>query len=94
MTKADIINEIAIKTGYDKKTITLIVESFVESVKGNLAKGENVYMRGFGSFVTKTRKAKIARNILASTSVAVPEHQIAAFRPAAELADAVRDIKK
>jgi len=93
MTKADIINEISLSTGYDKKTVTVIVESFAEAIKGNLAKGENVYMRGFGSFITKTRKAKIARNILASTSIAVPEHKIAAFKPAAEFAEQVRNVK-
>ena len=93
MTKADIINEIALNTGFDKKTVGVIVENFAETIKNSLSKGENVYMRGFGSFVTKTRKAKIARNILASQSIAVPEHQIAAFKPAAELAQAVRNVK-
>ena len=90
MTKADLINEMAISTGYDKKTVGLIVESFMNNVKANLAKGENVYLRGFGSFVLKTRKAKIARNISKNTSVQVPEHKIAHFKAASELAEAVR----
>ena len=84
MTKAELINEIAISTGYDKRTIDMIVDSFTEEIKKNLGKGENVYIRGFGSFVLKTRKAKVARNITAKTSVFVPEHKIPFFKPAAE----------
>ena len=90
MTKADIINELALSTGYDKKTVGVIVESFTESVKKNLINGENVYIRGFGSFITKTRAAKVARNILKQTSVAVPAHKIPAFKPAAEFKAAIR----
>ncbi|MBQ1858662.1 MAG: integration host factor subunit beta [Paludibacteraceae bacterium] len=90
MTKADLINEMAISTGYDKKTVSVIVESFMEGVKGSLAKGESVYLRGFGTFTLKTRKAKIARNISKNTSIQVPEHKIAFFKAASELAEAVR----
>ena len=90
MTKAELVNEIAISTGYDKTSIGVVPESFMEIVKKNVTKGENVYLRGFGSFITKTRKAKIARNITMSTSIPVPEHQIAAFKPAAEFAAQVR----
>ena len=90
MTKAELINEMAISTGFDKKTVGVIVESFMEGVKDQLAKGESVYLRGFGTFTLKTRKAKIARNISKNTSIQVPEHKIAYFKAAAELADAVR----
>jgi DNA-binding protein HU-beta len=93
MTKADLINEIAIASGYDKKTITVIVENFMDGVKKNLSKGENVYLRGFGSFILKTRAAKIARNISSSTSIKVPEHSIVSFKAAAELATEVRNVK-
>ena len=93
MTKAQIVNEISLSTGYDKKTIQVIVESFSKCVKKSVSNGENVYMRGFGSFVTKIRKAKTARNITSSTSIAVPAHRIVAFRPAAEFADEVRKLK-
>ena len=86
MTKAELVNEIAISTGYDKTSIGVVLESFMEIVKKNVTK----YLRGFGSFITKTRKAKIARNITMSTSIPVPEHQIAAFKPAAEFAAQVR----
>jgi len=94
MTKAELITEIALKTGYDKKSINIIVDGFTEGVKRNLTKGENVYIRGFGSFVTKTRAAKVARNITREISIAVPEHQIPAFKPAAEFKEAVRNLKK
>jgi DNA-binding protein HU-beta len=90
MTKAELINEIAISTGFDKKTISLIVESLMDHVKASLAKKENVYLRGFGSFILKTRKAKVARNISKNVSVQVPEHKIVSFKPASELAEEVR----
>ena len=90
MTKADLINEIGISTGYDKKTISVIVEEFMKGVRKNVAKGEPVYLRGFGSFVTKTRAAKVARNISKNTTVVVPEHKIAYFKAAAEFAAEVR----
>ena len=90
MTKADLINELAITTGYDKKTITVIVEGFMENVKNNVANGENVYLRGFGTFTFKQRAAKIARNISKNTSVAVPAHKIPFFKPADDFASLVR----
>ncbi len=93
MTKADLINEIAISSGFDKKTIAVIVEGFMTGVKKNLAKGDNVYLRSFGTFYLKTRKAKVARNISSSTSIKVPEHTIAVFKAAAELAADVREVK-
>jgi DNA-binding protein HU-beta len=90
MTKADLINDIAISTGYDKTTIGVIVESMMDIVKKNVVAGENVYLRGFGSFVTKTRAAKVARNITKKTSVAVPEHKVPFFKAAAEFKSDVR----
>ncbi|MBR2166154.1 MAG: HU family DNA-binding protein [Paludibacteraceae bacterium] len=93
MTKAELINEIALSTGFDKPTVSVIVEAFMQNVKKSVCEGEPVYLRGFGSFITKTRKAKIARNIARETSVMVPQHEIAAFKPAAEFAQAVRGKK-
>ena len=90
MTKAELITEIAIKTGYDKKTIGHILESAMGNIKKTVANGENVYLRGFGTFATKTRAAKVARNILANTTVEVPEHKIPAFKASNELAKLVR----
>lgn len=90
MTKAELISAIAISTGYDKTTIAKIVEATMSSIKSTVAEGENVYLRGFGSFGTKTRKAKIARNISKNMSIAVPEHKIAAFKPSDEFNKMVR----
>ena len=90
MTKADLINAIAIATGYDKLTITVVVEAHMASIKKSLLNGENVYLRGFGTFLTKKRKEKVARNIVRHTSVVVPEHRVAAFKPAASFAKELR----
>ena len=81
MTKADIVSEIAKKTGAEKVQIQAIVEAFMEEVKGSLANNENVYLRGFGSFIIKTRAEKKARNITRNVSVVVPAHNIPAFKP-------------
>jgi Bacterial nucleoid DNA-binding protein len=82
MTKADIVSEIARSTGIDKSTVLASVETFMSVVKNALANNENVYLRGFGSFVVKTRAQKIARNISKNTTIVIPEHNIPAFKPA------------
>jgi len=82
MTKADIVSEIAKSTGIDRSTVLASVESFMSVVKNALVSGENVYLRGFGSFVVKTRAKKIARNISKNTTIVIPEHNIPAFKPA------------
>ena len=78
MTKADIVNEIYKSTGIDRASVLATVEKFMEVVKDSLAHGENVYLRGFGSFIVKTRAQKTARNISNHT---IAEHQIPAFKP-------------
>ena len=82
MTKADIVNEIAKSTGVEKIQVQAIVEAFMESVKGAMINGENVYLRGFGSFIIKKRATKVARNISKNTTITIPEHNIPAFKPA------------
>lgn len=82
MTKADIINEIAKATGIDKTSVLSVVEQFMTVVKDSLAHGENVYLRGFGSFIVKTRAEKTARNISKNTTLIIPAHNIPAFKPA------------
>ncbi len=82
MTKADIVNEISQKTGIDKTTVLKTVEAFMTSVKDSLAQNENVYLRGFGSFILKKRAQKTARNISQNTTIIIPEHNIPAFKPA------------
>ncbi|MDR3235540.1 MAG: integration host factor subunit beta [Prevotellaceae bacterium] len=82
MTKADIVNEVARATGIEKVTVQRMVESFMDSVKIALASDENVYLRGFGSFIVKKRAKKTARNISKNTTLVIPEHYIPAFKPA------------
>lgn len=93
MTKADIVTEISKKTGIDKALVLATVESFMEVVKDSLSSGENVYLRGFGSFIIKTRSQKTARNISAKTTIVIPEHKIPAFKPARVFMDEVKNIK-
>ena len=81
MTKADIVNEISKQTGIDKVSVLVTVEKFMETVKDSLANGDNVYLRGFGSFIVKTRSEKTARNISKNETIIIPEHQIPAFKP-------------
>ena len=81
MTKADIVTEIAKRTGVEKVQIQAIVETFMEEVENSLSRGENVYLRGFGSFIIKTRAEKVARNISKNTTITIPEHNIPAFKP-------------
>ncbi|MGL5318588.1 MAG: HU family DNA-binding protein [Bacteroidales bacterium] len=82
MTKADIVNEIAKSTGIDKATVLTTVEAFMSVVKDSMSNGENVYLRGFGSFVIKKRAQKTARNISKNTTIIIPEHNIPSFKPA------------
>ena len=82
MTKADIVNEISKTTGIEKGAVLETVEKFMEVVKDSLANGENVYLRGFGSFIIKKRSEQTARNISKTTTIIIPEHNIPAFKPA------------
>jgi DNA-binding protein HU-beta len=91
MTKADIVTEISHKTGIDKNDVLAIVEGFMTTVKNSMEKGENVYLRGFGSFVVKKRAEKLGRNILAKTSVVIPSHYVPSFKPAKEFVDSVKE---
>ena len=90
MTKADIVNEIAKKTGVEKTQIQTIVEAFMDEVKISLEKEENVYLRGFGSFIIKKRAEKVARNISKNTTITIPEHNIPAFKPAKSFASKIK----
>ena len=84
MTKADIVNEIAKNTGISKDDVLKTVEAFMETVKVSSTKEENVYLRGFGSFIVKKRAKKTARNISKNTTIIIPEHNIPAFKPSKE----------
>ena len=90
MTKADIVSEIAKSTGVEKVQVQAIVEAFMESIKPALAQKNNVYLRGFGSFIVKKRAKKVARNISKNTTITIPEHNIPAFKPAKSFAAKVK----
>lgn len=90
MTKADIINEICEQTGIEKLVVAKTLESFFTTMKSNMVNGENVYFRGFGSFILQHRKAKIGRNITKNTAVVINEHYVPKFKPSKEFTDEVK----
>ena len=91
MRKADLVASISEKTGIAKVDVLVSLESFFKEVKGSLADGENVYIRGFGSFVVKKRAKKIGRHIKENKAIEIPEHYIPAFKPAKIFVEQVKD---
>ena len=94
MTKAEVITKISEKTGIQKDDVTQAVEAFFKVVKDSMADGENIYVRGFGSFINKKRAKKIARNISKNTAIVIDEHYIPAFKPAKEFVAEVKKLKE
>ncbi len=95
MTKADIVNEISKNTGIEKMIVLKTVEAFMDTVKGSLAEGNNVYLRGFGSFIIKKRAEKTARDISKNLTIIIPEHFVPSFKPAKTFISEVKDkVKK
>jgi len=94
MTKADIISEISTKTGIEKVDVQETVEAFLKVIKNSMIGGENVYVRGFGSFVVKKRAQKTARNISKNTAIIIPEHFVPSFKPAKVFVDKVKNNSK
>jgi DNA-binding protein HU-beta len=90
MTKAEIVTDIANKTGIEKVAVQASVEAFMESVKNSLNTGENVYLRGFGSFIIKKRAKKTGRNISKNTTIIIPAHNIPSFKPAKTFVNSVK----
>jgi DNA-binding protein HU-beta len=90
MTKADIVAIISDKKGIEKGDVQAVVESFMEEIKTSLEKGDNVYLRGFGSFIVKTRAEKTGRNISKNTTIKIPAHNIPAFKPAKIFVEGVK----
>lgn len=90
MTKEDIVKEIALKTGIEKVTVMVAVEGLMQSIKANMAKNKNIYLRGFGTFEIVKRAKKTARNISKNTSLIIPEHNIPKFRPSKEFVKKVK----
>ncbi len=91
MTKAEIIAKIADDTKIDKLLVQESVEGFFTVVKDTMANGENLYVRGFGSFINKKRAEKVARNISKKTSITIPTHYIPSFKPAKTFVEQVKD---
>ena len=92
MRKSDLITNISDKTGIAKVDVLVSLETMLKEIKENLAKGENIYIRGFGSFITKKRAAKIGRNIKKNIAVEIPEHFIPAFKPSKEFINEVKEM--
>lgn len=92
MRKSDLITNISDKTGIAKVDVLVSLETMLKEIKENLAKGENIYIRGFGSFITKKRAAKIGRNIKKNVAVEIPEHYIPAFKPSKEFINEVKEM--
>lgn len=90
MRKVDIINKISDKTGVPKVDVLVSVEAFFKEIKDTMSAGENIYIRGFGSFIRKTRKAKIGRNIKKNVAIEIPEHDIPAFKPAKSFMEQIK----
>ena len=90
MTKADIVTRISEKLGIEKGDVQATVETFMEEVKTSLENGDNVYLRGFGSFIIKTRAEKTGRNISKNTTIKIPSHNIPAFKPAKVFVEEVK----
>lgn len=91
MRKADLVSIISEKTGVAKVDVLVSLETFFSEVKDTLGSGENVYVRGFGSFVIKKRAKKIGRHIKKNEAIEIPEHYIPAFKPAKIFVDQVKD---
>ena len=91
MTKAELVTQITRRTGVEKVTVLNIIETFMEVMKDTMSKGENVYLRGFGSFILKRRAKKIGRNITKNVSITIPAHYIPAFKPAKPFSTAVKN---
>ena len=91
MTKAEIVADIANKTGIEKVAVQATVEAFMETLKGAMESGENVYLRGFGSFILKKRAKKTGRNISKNTTIIIPAHYIPSFKPAKTFVNKVKE---
>ena len=94
MTKAEVISQIAEKTGIDKADVGVAVEAFFSVVKESMSSGENIYVRGFGSFVNKKRAKKIARNISKNTAIIIDEHYVPTFKPSKVFVEKVKNSVK
>lgn len=91
MTKAEVVQQIAEKTGIDKADVYTTVEAFFSVVKNSMSDGENIYIRGFGSFVNKKRARKVGRNISKNTAMIIDEHYVPSFKPSKVFLEKVKN---
>jgi DNA-binding protein HU-beta len=94
MRKADLVNKISDKTGVPKVDVLVSLESLFKEIKDSLKKGDNVYIRGFGSFIVKKRAKKVGRNIKKNVAIEIPEHYVPSFKPAKVFVDSVKKSNK
>ena len=94
MTKAEIVTKIAEKTGIDKADVYTTVEAFFTIVKNSMSEGENIYVRGFGSFINKKRAKKVGRNISKNTAMIIDEHYIPSFKPSKIFVEKIKNSEK
>ena len=90
MTKADIVKDIAASTGIEKQVVLQVVEGVMQTIKTSMINGDDVFLRGFGSFIIKHRAEKAARNITKNTTMVIPAHNIPAFKPAKSFIEKVK----
>jgi len=84
MTKADLVEMVASKTGLTRSDVAAVVDEFLEAVKKTLENGNNIEIRGFGTFKVKARKARKARNPRTGEEVPVPDRKVPVFKPSNE----------
>lgn len=94
MTKADIISEVTQKTGLDKTEVSSTIESFFTVVKNSMAEGNDIFIRGFGSFINKKKAKKTARNISKNTAIIIDEHYAPKFKPSPEFVEKIKSSVK
>ena len=90
MTKADVVSKVSEQTGINKSDVLITVESFINVLKSSMEDGDDVFIRGFGSFVNKKRARKVARNISKNTAIVIDAHFVPTFKPAKEFVEKVK----
>jgi DNA-binding protein HU-beta len=94
VTKAEVITKISQRTGLERQDVAASVETFFKVVKTAMEQGDNLYFRGFGSFVVKKRARKVARIISRNETIVIPEHYVPSFKPAKTFTVKVKDAKE
>lgn len=90
MTKAELVSTISTKLGLEKNETQKVIEAFMQEIRTSMYQGDNVYLRGFGSFIIKTRAAKTGRNISKNTAIEIPAHNIPAFKPSKTFVEKIK----